>query len=148
MINNTVIKDNFWNNYKDLVTEKMIPYQWNVLNDNLDIKIEKERNDELKRILDEAKTMQRVCYDPYVFATKDLGSDKMEYTCLVCGKNVGGSIPGHIVNLVEDGLIEGDHVAEYAVEQLKKYLVAEPALSEAEIREALRKDLTLFVKQR
>lgn len=47
MINNTVIKDNFWNNYKDLVTEKMIPYQWNVLNDNLDIKIEKERNDEL-----------------------------------------------------------------------------------------------------
>ena len=109
---------------------------------------EKERNDELKRILDEAKTMQRVCYDPYVFATKDLGSDKMEYTCLVCGKNVGGSIPGHIVNLVEDGLIEGDHVAEYAVEQLKKYLVAEPALSEAEIREALRKDLTLFVKLR
>lgn len=107
-----------------------------------------KRKEELERILEESKGMQRVCYDPYIFATKDLGSDKMEYTCLVCGKNVGGSIPGHIVNLVEDGLIEGDHVAEYAVEQLKKYLTAVPALSEVEIREALRKDISEFIKQR
>ena len=109
---------------------------------------EKERNDELKRILDEAKAMQRVCYDPYVFATEPLGSGKIEYTCLVCGKNIGGSLPGHVVNLVDDVLIEGDHVEEYAVKQLKKYLVVEPALSEAEIREALRKDISLFIKQR
>lgn len=108
---------------------------------------EQERQDALDKIHKELKDRQRVCYDPYVFATKPLGSDKMEYTCLVCGKNVGGAIPGHIVNLVEDGLIEGDHIAEYAVEQLKKYLVMEPALSEAEIREALRKDIGLLVKQ-
>ena len=50
--------------------------------------------------------------------------------------------------MVEDGLIEGDHVAEYAVEQLKKYLTAVPALSEVESREALRKDISEFIKQR
>ena len=41
----TVVKDTFWNRYKELVRTGMIPYQWKVLNDDIDIKIEKERND-------------------------------------------------------------------------------------------------------
>ena len=72
----------------------------------------------------------------------------MEYTCLVCGKVIGGTTPGHVVNLTEDGLIEGDDALEYAVGQLKGYLEMEPALSEVEIREALRNDLIELAKQR
>ena len=41
----TVVNDTFWNRYKELVRTRMIPYQWKVLNDDIDIKIEKERND-------------------------------------------------------------------------------------------------------
>jgi DUF1680 family protein len=41
----TKVSDSFWNRYKELVRTRMIPYQWNVLNDNIDITIEKERND-------------------------------------------------------------------------------------------------------
>lgn len=41
----TVVSDTFWNRYKELVRTGMIPYQWRVLNDDIDIKIEKERND-------------------------------------------------------------------------------------------------------
>ena len=41
----TVVNDTFWNRYKELVRTGMIPYQWKVLNDDIDIKIEKERND-------------------------------------------------------------------------------------------------------
>ena len=107
-----------------------------------------DKKREYRRILSEAQKMQRVCYDPYLFATKDIGSDKMEYTCLVCGKVIGGTTLGHVVNLTEDGLIEGDDALEYAVSQLKQYLVMEPALSEVEIREALRNDLIEFARQR
>lgn len=107
-----------------------------------------ERRREYQRVLGEAQKMQRVCYDPYLFATKPIGSDKMEYTCLVCGKVIGGTTPGHVVNLTEDGLIEGDDALEYAVGQLKGYLEMEPALSEVEIREALRNDLIELAKQR
>ncbi|WDF52749.1 glycoside hydrolase family 127 protein [Paenibacillus sp. KACC 21273] len=39
------ITDQFWSHYRELVRTEMIPYQWNVLNDNADITIEKERND-------------------------------------------------------------------------------------------------------
>lgn len=38
------INDRFWDNYIEKVRTKMIPYQWDVLNDHLDITIEKERN--------------------------------------------------------------------------------------------------------
>ncbi len=41
----TVISDPFFGRYKELVRTRMIPYQWKVLNDDIDIKIEKERND-------------------------------------------------------------------------------------------------------
>ncbi len=41
----TVVKDTFWNRYKKLVKTRMLPYQWKVLNDDIDIRIEKERND-------------------------------------------------------------------------------------------------------
>ncbi len=41
----TVINDPFFGRYKELVRTRMIPYQWKVLNDDIDIKIEKERND-------------------------------------------------------------------------------------------------------
>ena len=40
------INDEFWKKYRGLVRGEMIPYQWNVLNDAIDINIEKERDDE------------------------------------------------------------------------------------------------------
>ncbi|SEL40196.1 glycoside hydrolase family 127 protein [Paenibacillus sp. OK003] len=40
------ITDSFWSHYRELVRTEMIPYQWNVLNDNANITIEKERNDD------------------------------------------------------------------------------------------------------
>lgn len=40
----THISDQFWVNYRQLVKTEMIPYQWGVLNDQLDIDIQKERN--------------------------------------------------------------------------------------------------------
>lgn len=103
---------------------------------------------EYKRILAAAQTMQRNCYDPYFFASSSANSDKLQYTCLVCGKVINGKGLGHAVNMTENGLIEGDLEEEFAVSQLKKYLEIEPALSEAEIREALNKDLIQFAKQR
>ncbi|MCR5733753.1 MAG: glycoside hydrolase family 127 protein [Lachnospiraceae bacterium] len=42
----TVVKDPVWQHYMELVRKEMIPYQWEVLNDNIDISIEKERDDD------------------------------------------------------------------------------------------------------
>lgn len=39
------ITDDFWNRYITLIKEEMIPFQWNVLNDQEDIIIDKERDD-------------------------------------------------------------------------------------------------------
>ena len=39
------ITDSFWGHTRKLVRVKMIPYQWDVLNDRADITIEKERDD-------------------------------------------------------------------------------------------------------
>ena len=39
------ITDDFWVRYIELIKNRMIPYQWNVLNDMEKIEIEKERND-------------------------------------------------------------------------------------------------------
>lgn len=39
------ITDRFWSRYREIVHDKMLPYQWAVLNDEIDVKIEKERND-------------------------------------------------------------------------------------------------------
>ena len=61
---------------------------------------------------------------------------------------IGGTTPSHVVNLTEDGLIEGDDIKEFAVNQLKMYLAIKPPLNEAEIREALRSDIIGYVKQR
>ncbi|MHC9537535.1 glycoside hydrolase family 127 protein [Dellaglioa sp. BT-FLS60] len=36
------ITSKFWNRYRELIPEKVIPYQWNVINDSAEIKIEKE----------------------------------------------------------------------------------------------------------
>ena len=44
-LNDIAITDAFWNRYIQLIREEMIPFQWNVLNDNEDIVIDKERND-------------------------------------------------------------------------------------------------------
>jgi len=44
-LKNIKIKDNFWSKYIKLVKNEMIPYQWKVLNDEANIKIERERND-------------------------------------------------------------------------------------------------------
>jgi len=46
MNNETMIHDTFWNRYRKLVKHEMIPYQWDVLNDAIDINIEKERDDD------------------------------------------------------------------------------------------------------
>lgn len=43
---NYKITDEFWHRYRELVRTQMIPYQWDVLNDAADIKIERERNDD------------------------------------------------------------------------------------------------------
>lgn len=40
------LTDRFWRNYQKLVRKEMIPYQWAVLNDAIDINIERERNDD------------------------------------------------------------------------------------------------------
>lgn len=40
------ITDDFWSKYINLVKNEMIPYQWRVLNDEANIKIERERDDE------------------------------------------------------------------------------------------------------
>ncbi len=39
------LTDTFWSGYRHLVRTEMIPYQWQILNDAIDITIEKERND-------------------------------------------------------------------------------------------------------
>lgn len=40
------IQDKFFSKYRKLVRREMIPYQWKVLNDEIDINIERERNDD------------------------------------------------------------------------------------------------------
>lgn len=40
------IQDQFFRKYRNLVRKEMIPYQWKVLNDEIDINIERERNDD------------------------------------------------------------------------------------------------------
>ena len=42
---NICVTDPVWKKYKELVRKEMIPYQWAVLNDSIDISIERERND-------------------------------------------------------------------------------------------------------
>lgn len=37
----TVITDPFWLHYRSLVRHEMIPYQWKVLNDEIDVRIER-----------------------------------------------------------------------------------------------------------
>jgi len=41
------LTDNFWNQTLKLIKNEMIPFQWQVLNDNIEIEIQKERDDEL-----------------------------------------------------------------------------------------------------
>ena len=40
-----VITDPFWMHYRSVVRHEMIPYQWKVLNDEIDVRIERERDD-------------------------------------------------------------------------------------------------------
>ena len=40
------ITDPFWLRYRSLVRSEMIPYQWKVLNDEIDVRIERERDDD------------------------------------------------------------------------------------------------------
>src|SRR5699024_8615449 len=43
---NIKVNDNFWEKYFKLIRNEMIPYQWNVLHDQENITIDKERDDE------------------------------------------------------------------------------------------------------
>ncbi|GEQ32744.1 hypothetical protein B795N_06260 [Marinilactibacillus psychrotolerans] len=45
MISEITIKDEFWERYIDLIKNEMIPFQWDVLHDQGNITIDKERND-------------------------------------------------------------------------------------------------------
>ncbi|MDK2967423.1 beta-L-arabinofuranosidase domain-containing protein [Lacrimispora sp.] len=45
-MNKVEIRDRFFTRYKELIRKEMIPYQWKVLNDEIDIIIERERNDD------------------------------------------------------------------------------------------------------
>ena len=40
------IRDKFFRHYRNLIRTEMIPYQWKVINDEIDITIERERNDD------------------------------------------------------------------------------------------------------
>ena len=40
------VTDKFFGNYRELVRTQMIPFQWNVLNDAIDVNIERERDDD------------------------------------------------------------------------------------------------------
>ena len=42
---NIRITDPFWLHYRSIVRREMIPYQWKVLNDEIDVRIERERDD-------------------------------------------------------------------------------------------------------
>ena len=42
----TIVTDKFWQYYRDLIKREMIPYQWKVLSDEIDVNIERERNDD------------------------------------------------------------------------------------------------------
>lgn len=42
------ITDTFWNNYRKLVKEQLIPYQWAVINDEIDVAIQQENANTLK----------------------------------------------------------------------------------------------------
>lgn len=41
----TKLKDEFFGKYREIIRTEMIPYQWKVLNDEININIERERND-------------------------------------------------------------------------------------------------------
>lgn len=114
----------------------------------LRIEGKKLRKKTIRKIFNSANKLQNACIHPYVMASNPLGTNEVEYTCLVCGRIMNNCAPEKVINITENGLIEGDVEEEYAVSELKKYLEAEPALSEVEIREALRKDLTQEIKQR
>lgn len=45
-INSKITNDLFWNKYKHVIKHEMLPYQWDVLNDKIDICIQKERDDD------------------------------------------------------------------------------------------------------
>jgi hypothetical protein len=45
-MNQVEIQDRFFSRYKELIRTEMIPYQWSVLNDEIEINIERERNDD------------------------------------------------------------------------------------------------------
>ena len=45
-MNKVEIRDKFFSRYKELIRTEMIPYQWKVLNDEINITIERERNDD------------------------------------------------------------------------------------------------------
>ena len=40
------ITDKFWSKYIEIIKDEMIPFQWEVMNDHLDIEIQKERDDD------------------------------------------------------------------------------------------------------
>lgn len=40
------VKDHFWKNYQELIKETIIPYQYAVLNDAIDVQVEAEREDD------------------------------------------------------------------------------------------------------
>lgn len=44
MSTHTTLHDAFWQQYQTLVKDKMIPYQWSVINDEADVKIETEND--------------------------------------------------------------------------------------------------------
>lgn len=45
VVSEITIKDEFWKRYIELIKNEMIPFQWNVLHDQGNITIDKERND-------------------------------------------------------------------------------------------------------
>ncbi len=109
----------------------------------------KEQRKVLKRILSGMIKTQSECTHPYLLGSTDLYQDgKMECTCLVCGKTLDSFDKEDVLNLTPDSLIEGDEVENFAVNRLKDYLSAEPALTEDNIKIAVYEDIKGLTKNR
>ncbi|MFD1465133.1 glycoside hydrolase family 127 protein [Lapidilactobacillus mulanensis] len=49
-ITSTKITDKFWQNYRQLVKEELIPYQWSVINDEISVNIQRENANSLDAV--------------------------------------------------------------------------------------------------
>ena len=111
---------------------------------------DKDKQEKARKKMDKSVgQMQKRCTHPYIMASVPLDAKEAEYTCLVCGKELE-QVPDldKVVNQSGVDVIEDFGLEDRAVNILREYLQTESALSEEEIREALRKDVIDLVHKR